>query len=85
MSFLSIFVYRIAKICVYNRMAAIIIFLFFVFCGLEFAGHSFAYAAHFLFLRTQRAAGASRRANTLTTHLPNYKIILYVHCIRTQL
>ncbi len=57
----------------------------FFFGGLQCAGHSFAYVAHFLFLRTQRAAGASRRATTLTTHLPNYKIILYVHCISTQL
>ncbi len=75
------FVYRIANSYVY------IIILHF-FGGLECAAHSFAYVVHFLFLRTQRAAGASRRATTLISHeshLPNYKIILYVHCISTQL
>ncbi len=49
-------------------------FLYF-FCGLEWVGHSFAYFAHFVFLRdiwirTQRAAVASRRATTLPTHVP---------------
>ncbi len=38
-------------------------------------GHSFAYVAHFVFLRdvwirTQSAAVASRRATNLATHLP---------------
>ncbi len=46
-----------------------------MFCGLELVGHSFAYVAHFVFLRdvwirTQRAAVASRRATNLATHLP---------------
>jgi hypothetical protein len=45
------------------------------FGGLECAGHSFAYVAHFVFLkdvwiRTQIAAVASRRATYLATHLP---------------
>ncbi len=44
--------------------------------GLECVGHSFAYVAHFVFLRdvwirTQRVAVASRRATNLATHLPN--------------
>ncbi len=42
-------------------------FFIYLFGGLEFVGHSFAYVAHFVFLRnvwirTQRAAVASRRA-----------------------
>jgi hypothetical protein len=41
--------------------------------GLECVGHSFAYVAHFVFLRdvwirTQRAAVASRRATNLACH-----------------
>ncbi len=44
--------------------------------GLECVGRSFAYFAHFLFLRdvwirAQRAAAASRRATNLATHFPN--------------
>jgi hypothetical protein len=43
--------------------------------GLECVGHSFAYVAHFVFfgdvwIRTQRAAVASRCATNLATHLP---------------
>jgi hypothetical protein len=52
------------------------LFFFFVyfFGGLEFVGHSLAYVAYFVFLRdvwilTQRAAVAGRRANNLATHL----------------
>jgi hypothetical protein len=46
----------------------------FFYTGLECVGHSFAYVAHFGFLRDvwiqiQRAAVASRRATNLTTHL----------------
>ncbi len=42
---------------------------------LECVGHSFAYLAHFVFLRdvwihTQKAAVASKRAIKLATHLP---------------
>jgi hypothetical protein len=42
--------------------------------GLECVGHSFAYVAHFVFLRdvwirTQRLAVASRCATNLATHL----------------
>jgi hypothetical protein len=45
------------------------------FGGLACVGHSFAYVAHFVFLkdvriRTQRAAVAGRRATNLATHLP---------------
>jgi hypothetical protein len=45
------------------------------FGGLECVGHSFAYLAHLVFLRdvwirTQRATVASRRATSLATHLP---------------
>ncbi len=45
------------------------------FCGLECVGHSFAYVAHFGFfsdvwILTQRAAVASRRATNLATHPP---------------
>jgi hypothetical protein len=52
------------------------IFIFFLFLGgQEFVGHSFAYVAHFEFLRDvwiriQRAAMASRCATNLATHLP---------------
>jgi hypothetical protein len=51
-------------------------FLLLLFGGLECVGHSFAYVVHFLFLRdvwirTQRGAVASRRANNLAIHLPN--------------
>jgi hypothetical protein len=50
---------------------------------LEFVGHSFAYVVHFEFLkdvwiRTQRAAVASRRATNLATHLSN---VIFVLCI----
>ncbi len=42
----------------------------------ENVGHSFAYVAHFVFLRdvwirTKRAAVASRRATNLVNHLPD--------------
>ncbi len=51
-----------------------IVFLDIFFGGLECVGHSFAYVAHFVILgdvwiRTQRAAVASRATN-LATHLP---------------
>ncbi len=51
------------------------IFIFYFVGGLECVGHSFAYVAHFVFLgdvwiRTQRAAVASRCAINLATHLP---------------
>jgi hypothetical protein len=51
-----------------------IFILYIFFGGLQCVGNSFAYVAHFVFLRdvlirTQRAAVASRRV-TLTTHLP---------------
>jgi hypothetical protein len=54
-------------------------YFFYVFGGLECVGHSFAYVAHFIFLRdtwirTQRAAVASRCATHLSNfanHLPN--------------
>jgi hypothetical protein len=50
-------------------------FFVYFFGGLECVGHSFTYVAHFVFLRdvwirTQRAAVASRRATNLATHLP---------------
>jgi hypothetical protein len=50
-------------------------FYIYFFGGLEFVGHSFAYVAHFAFLRdvwirTQRAAVTSRRTSNLATHLP---------------
>jgi hypothetical protein len=58
----------------------ILVICIFFFCGgrLECVGHSFAYVAHFVFLRdiwirtqsSQRAAAASRRATILATHLP---------------
>jgi hypothetical protein len=50
----------------------------FVYCfgGLVCVGHSFAYVAHFVFLRkvwirTLSAAVSSRRATNLTTHIPD--------------
>jgi hypothetical protein len=47
--------------------------LFFLYILLECVGHSFAYVAHFVFLRdvwipTQIAAVASRRASSLATY-----------------
>ncbi len=47
-------------------------------------GHSFVYVAHFVFLRdvwirTQRAAAASRRATNLATHLPKIFLIVNVN------
>ncbi len=52
------------------------IFFLFFFGELECAGHSYAYVAHVLFLRdvwirTQKATIASRRANSLATHPPS--------------
>ncbi len=49
--------------------------LFYFFGVLECVGHSFAYVAHYVYLRdvwirTQRAAVASRRATNLDTYLP---------------
>ncbi len=46
------------------------------FCGLECVGHSFAFVAHFVFLRDvlfriRRAAGASGRATNLATQYPS--------------
>jgi hypothetical protein len=46
------------------------------FGGLECVGHSFGYVAHVVFLRyvwirTQRAAVASRWSTNLATHLPS--------------
>jgi hypothetical protein len=51
------------------------VFFKYYFGGLECDGHSFAYVAHFVVLRdvwirTQRAAEASRRATNLANHLP---------------
>jgi hypothetical protein len=45
------------------------------YSGLQCVGHSFAYVTHLVFLRdvwirTQRATVASRRATNLATHLP---------------
>jgi hypothetical protein len=50
------------------------------FGGRECVGHSFAYVANFVFLRdvwirTQRAAVASRLATNLATHLPPLAIL----------
>jgi hypothetical protein len=59
-------------------LAFFYIFIFYIFFGgLEYVSHSFAYVAHFVLLRdvwirTQRAAVASRRATNLDTHLPHY-------------
>jgi hypothetical protein len=56
-------------------MASLEIQKFYFFGGLKCVGYSFAYAAHFIFLRdvwsrTQRAAVASRRSTNLAPHLP---------------
>jgi hypothetical protein len=52
-----------------NKETAMV-FLYFLFDGLECVGHSFAYVAHFLFLIDVwiRAAAASSRATNLHTH-----------------
>ncbi len=61
------------------------IFFCIFFGGLERVGHSFAYVAHFLFLRdvwirNQRAAVASRRATNWATYLPSiYLLINFVN------
>ncbi len=57
------------------RILNVNFFLYIFFGGLECVGHSFAYVAQYVFLRdvwirTQRAAVASRRAPNLATHLP---------------
>ncbi len=59
------------------RVAHKFIFLYICLVGYsEFCvGHPFAYVTHFVFfrvvwIRTQRAAVASRRATNLATHLP---------------
>jgi hypothetical protein len=57
-------------------------FLYIYFGGLECVGHSIAYVIHFVFLgdvwiRTHRAAVASRRTTNLATHLP-YLFTLHV-------
>jgi hypothetical protein len=54
--------------------------------ALECAGHSFAYVAHFVFLRdvcirTQRATVASRRATNFAIHLPFMFIIYIFSCL----
>jgi hypothetical protein len=59
------------------------IFFVYFFGGLECVGHSFAYVAHFGFLRdvrirTQRAAEANRRGTSLATYLPP-KNIYHLH------
>jgi hypothetical protein len=56
----------------------LIFFSFFLYCGLG-CGLSFAYVAHFVFLRdvwieTQRAAVASRRATNLRSHPSPYQL-----------
>jgi hypothetical protein len=63
------------------RLSISYYFFIYFFGGLECVGHSFAYAAHFVILRavwirTQKAAIASRRATNLATHLPNLAIHL---------
>ncbi len=50
-------------------------YFIYIFGGLDYDGHSFAYVAHFVFLRdvwirTQRVAVASRRGTNLAAHLP---------------
>jgi hypothetical protein len=54
-------------------------FFVYFFGGLQCVGHSFAYVAHFVFLRdiwngAQRAAVANRRATNLATHLPTFNV-----------
>jgi hypothetical protein len=54
-----------------NTEASIAIFIYF-FGGLQCVGHSFAYVAHFVFLRDvwiQSQRAASRRATNLDIHL----------------
>jgi hypothetical protein len=55
------------------------VFLYIFFGGIEYVGHSFAYVTHFVFLRdvwilTQRAGVASRRATNLATRLSLTKV-----------
>jgi hypothetical protein len=62
-----------------------ILFFVYFFGGLQCVGHSFAYVAHFVLLRdvwirTQGAAVASRRATNLATHLPSYDIRNVFEC-----
>ncbi len=65
-------------------------YFFVFFGGLECVGHSFAYAAHFVFLRdvwirTQRTAVASRFSTNLVTHLQKFLLLsnlvdVHFHC-----
>ena len=64
-------------------------FFFYLFGGLECVGHSFADVAHFVFLRvvwirTQRAAVASRRDTNLATHLPVLEMLVWIRMRMTN-
>jgi hypothetical protein len=70
-------------------------YVYYIFGGLECVCHSFAYVAHFLFLRdvwirTQRAAVASRCATNLATqlihtHITLHTVINSMYVIKTSL
>jgi hypothetical protein len=66
---------------VYIKAIGLILYFFiYFFGGLECVGHSIGYVAHFVFLRdvwirTQRAAIASRRAINLATYVPTWPLI----------
>jgi hypothetical protein len=56
-----------------TNVCTLFLFVYFL-AGFECVGHSFAYVAHYVFLRdvcigTQRAAAASRRATNLAISL----------------
>ncbi len=60
-------------------------YFYIFFSGLECVGHFFVYVAHFVFLggfwiRTQRAAVASRCATNLATHIPLSHPSAYFRC-----
>ncbi len=78
---LSYLFYSICRILQYRVFRLWTDRLHYFFIGLECVSQSFAYVLHFVFLRgawirTQRTAVASRRANNVATHFPIVYIII---------
>jgi hypothetical protein len=70
----------ISRYCPFKAFGLILYFCIYFFGGLECVGHAIAYVAYFVFLRdvwirTQRAAIASRHAINLATHVPSWPLI----------
>ncbi len=76
--------------CYINRSTIVTfyILILYIFCGLKCVGHSFAYIAHFVFvrdvwIRTQRAAVASRRATNLQPPISHFASLHTLSCTST--